>query len=372
MIDKDKIERDFGRDIWCIFGMPFDNCSIEDTCGLIDKAIKYNQQCILSTPSLHFIAVSRRNPEFKRSIMESDASTIDSAPIFWISRLLGYPIKEKVYGATLMEYLLTQRKDKNYRLFFFGGEEGAARMAFTAVNDRESGIRAAGYYFPGYGSVEEMSQDYVIAGINETDPDILLVALGAEKGVPWIARNKDKIKAKVICHFGAVINFIAGKIKRAPLRMQKLGLEWIWRIMQEPVLCKRYLRDGVIFLHILITRVAPHLIFLMFYRRFSQVADEPDIELKEDTRVKIHIKGVCNYLNNKAARNYFREAALIDKDVILDLSETEFVDNSFLGLLLILLKYKIMQKRKITIAMASGRLKRIFKFNLLENTFSIT
>jgi len=92
---------------------------------------------------------------------------------------------------------------------------------------------------PGFGTVESMSTDETLAEINRHNIDVIIVSLGAGKGQAWIEANRHKLNAPIISHLGAVINFFAGTVHRAPQWVQKQGLEWCWRILQEPSLWKR-------------------------------------------------------------------------------------------------------------------------------------
>lgn len=364
----DRAERDFARDAWCILGLPFDNCSIGDICGIIDDCVENKYSRVFSTPNLNWVIESTRDIGFKEAVIKSDVSVIDGWPVLWVSRLLGLPIENKAPGSALIEHILSKKGDRPYRLFFFGGEKGVAEEASRAVNAAGSKIRAVGHCYPGHGTIDEMSGDNVIRGINEARPDILLVSLGAKKGVSWIEKNRPRINAKFLAHFGAVINFIAGRVKRAPAWAQKIGAEWLWRIAQEPSLAARYLKDGFAFVCILIGRVIPCMIFMSVNRRYSLVKEEPFIETgDEGPAVRIKIEGVCNHLNAAPVRRHFKECAIMNKDVMLDLSGAVYVDNLFLGLLLVLLKYKLLQRKKLYIVNPTQTLNMALRFNLLND-----
>ena len=371
-INKVNIENDFARDVWCILGIPFDNYSMEDVCNVMDDRIAQGNQCVLSTPNLDWVSMSLRDSDFKKTIINSDVSVIDGTPIFWVSCLLGLPMKEKVPGSTLFGHILHNKRDKNYRLFFFGGQGDAAAQAFSAVNNMESKIRAVGYYNPGYGSIENMGKDDVIGKINEARPDILLVALGSKKGVSWIEKNKNKLSAKIISHLGATINFISGKVRRAPLWMQRIGIEWIWRIIEEPALWERYLKDGVTFIYLLVARVIPLSLYLLKNKKYALTKERPAIKTAEEgSSICMKINGVCNHVNDGTIRDHFKKLAGAEKDIVLDFTDTRYVDNSFLGLLLLLFKYQAMQQKKLSLVNVDRELAKIFKWNLLDDIMSI-
>jgi N-acetylglucosaminyldiphosphoundecaprenol N-acetyl-beta-D-mannosaminyltransferase len=120
------------------------------------------------------------------------------------------------------------------------------------INGDRGGLKAVGALNPGFGTVEQMSTADIIATINQTQPDILLVALGAKKGTQWIEHNRNRLNAKIISHLGTTINFMAGTVQRAPRLMRQFGMEWLWRICQEPKLFSRYVRDGLVLLRLFI------------------------------------------------------------------------------------------------------------------------
>jgi N-acetylglucosaminyldiphosphoundecaprenol N-acetyl-beta-D-mannosaminyltransferase len=359
------IDYDFNRKIWCILGLPFDGSTFETTLDFIDSCVKNNKQSVLSTLSVNFIDKALKDHSFRESIIQSDANVIDSTPMLWIVKFLGFPHKETITGSSLVQYLYSQKNKKKYSIFWFGGKKGTAEKAAIKTNSSQL-IKAVGHHYPRFVSVKEMSTEDIIHKINKTHPNLLLIALGAKKGVAWTEKNKQKLNANVISHVGAAMNFIAGNLKRAPVWMQKIGLEWLWRIKEEPKLCKRYFNDGKVLLRLLITRIIPHKIFLIKNKKYSFVEKEPNINIKENSsEILIKIKGVCNNLNSEVIRKCFKEFTKKKKDVTIDFSETKYVDNSFLGLLLVLLKYQKINDKKLEITNLDKTLREIFKLNLL-------
>ena len=132
---------------------------------------------------------------------------------------------------------------------------------------KRSGLYCVGSLQPGFGSVDEMSSNDIIDRINSTDADFLIASLGAQKGQSWLCRNHDRLRVPVRAHLGATMNFQAGVIKRCPNMMQRLGLEWLWRIKEEPNLWTRYLNDGSLFIFLLLTRVLPLVVASWLLRR---------------------------------------------------------------------------------------------------------
>jgi len=216
------------------------------TKALLRKTARNGKSVVLSTLNVNWVVESFRNPPFRAAIVNSEIVVLDGKPLLWLSKLHGFPMQEVVPGSTLIQELHhEQTGEPPLTIFLFGGEKSVAQLAMQRINATPGGLKAVGALNPGFGSVEELSTPDIIEAINRARPDILLVALGAKKGVQWIARNRHQLDARIISHLGATINFLAGTVQRAPQFMRRLGLEWLWRIYQEPKLISRYARDGL-------------------------------------------------------------------------------------------------------------------------------
>lgn len=229
-----------------VLGLPFDAVTTEQACERIVEAIDERQRCFISTANLNFVINAQKDTDFARSIKLSDLNLADGIPLIWAARFLNIPLPERVAGSTVFERLAEKASpEKPIRIFFFGGNEGVAEKACHNLNQQGSGLFCCGYYYPGIGSVESMSNENIIQQINAAKPDFLVVSLGAKKGQSWILHNLSQLDVPVVSHLGAVVNFVAGTVKRAPTFWQKAGLEWLWRIIEEPYLWRRYFNDGI-------------------------------------------------------------------------------------------------------------------------------
>src|SRR5262249_21744400 len=139
----------------------------------------------------------------------------------------------------------------------FGGQEGAAASAGERLNAEGKGLTCVGSYYPGFGTVDEMSSDTAMKAINGSGAEVLLAALGAAKGQAWLLRNHARLDVPVRAHLGAAINVQAGTVNRAPKWLQTIGFEWLWRIKEEPHLWRRYAFDGFALLRLLFMRILP-------------------------------------------------------------------------------------------------------------------
>lgn len=245
------------REIVCLLGLPID---VIDMAGAIDKvrhAVATRQRLFLSTPNLNFLVAAQKDEAFRESVLRSDLSVADGISLVMLGRLLGANLPERVTGSDLFEQLAQARTDRPIKVFFFGGPPGAGRRAAEQLNQNFTGMTCVGYHEAGFGSVESMSTPEIIASINASGADFVVAALGAKKGQAWILHNQHLLEAPVISHLGAVINFMAGTVRRSPRWLQRIGLEWIWRIFEEPALWRRYWEDGLVFLSLLARHALP-------------------------------------------------------------------------------------------------------------------
>lgn len=268
---------DFSRNVHCVFGLPFDAVTLEQAVASIRTAIARRTPCFFSTPNLNFLIAGQTNAAFRASVVHSDLSLADGMPIVWLAKLMGIPIAQRVAGSDVFE-ALRHSAGPAINVYFFGGPPGVAERAARQINAESKSMACVGFESPGYGSVEDMSSAETIVKINRSGADFLVVSLGAAKGQAWIERNLEALKVPVVSHLGAVVNFVAGGVKRAPRWMQKTGLEWVWRIREEPTLWKRYLSDGLGLVKLLITTAMPLLYYKCLHRESPSRAIEVCLE----------------------------------------------------------------------------------------------
>lgn len=249
-------QADFDRPPVCILGLPFDAVTIAQAVQRIRDDAFAGRRCFVSTPNLNFAIAAQRNPGFRGSILRSNLNLVDGMSLVWLGRLMGLTLPERASGADVFDALLAHT-GPSMTAYIFGGNEDAAQNACEQINRRNGGIRCVGFEFPGFGTIKSMSTDAHIDRINASGAQFVFVSLGAQKGQAWIEHNAGRLKAPVLSHLGAVVNFAAGTVSRAPVWVQRSGLEWLWRIKEEPTLWRRYLRDGVLGLALLLTRVLP-------------------------------------------------------------------------------------------------------------------
>lgn len=354
---------DFDRDVYCVAGLPFDAVSMADALSVLKSAARSRTRCFLSTPNLNFLIASRSDAAFRDSVIHSNLVVADGMPLVWIAKLLRIPVRERVAGSSLFEALRVQQTAHPMRVYFFGGPDGVAESAAQRINRGSTGMVCAGYQSPGFVSLEEMNTANRIAQINDSNADFLVVALGAKKGQAWIVQNLPRLNAPIISHLGAVVNFEAHKLKRAPAWMQHAGLEWLWRIKEEPELWRRYWHDGLGLLKLLATDVIPHALWLMRRQRHLNKSGNNNIYFECAESCRLIISGVVLDPVPAGIRSTLREASLKNSDVEIDLADAEYLSPGFLGLVLLLKKHLDEQHNKLKITGARPEMKRLLKWN---------
>jgi N-acetylglucosaminyldiphosphoundecaprenol N-acetyl-beta-D-mannosaminyltransferase len=335
--------RDLRREVHGLLGVPIDVTDLERTIAAIRSAVASNIQFFVSTVNVNFLIASRSDPEFRMSLLLSDLCTVDGMPIVWLARILGVPLPERVSGADIFQFLRQARDAKPLALYLFGGVDGVAAALCARLNSQVGGLRCAGFCFPGFGDMDSMSRPTFIEEINSSGADFLAVALGARKGQAWLVRNRDILSVPVRVHLGASINFEAGTIRRASKTLQMLGLEWLWRIKEEPHLWSRYLYDAIGLSRILVCNVLP-LIFGKIIEKWRALPD-PGFEVVTGNDgaqdAVVSVRGSATASNVSIAAGYFDVVLDAHKDVVIDLSAVQRLDSRFLGFLLMVNKVQL-------------------------------
>lgn len=222
-----------------------DNLTMDETLVEIDKLIQTNKNAYVVTPNVDHIVQLERGGELCKVYRDADLILTDGKPLIWISKWYGTPIKEKISGSDLFPLLCKMAAEKGYTMFFLGAAEGVAATAAKNLMKRYKGLNVVGTYSPPYGfEKDEAEMAKIEKMIKAVHPHILIVGLGCPKQELFILHYKDRLGVPIPLGLGASLDFEAGNIKRAPKWMANHGLEWLFRITQDPKrLAKRYLVD---------------------------------------------------------------------------------------------------------------------------------
>ncbi|MEO1253125.1 MAG: WecB/TagA/CpsF family glycosyltransferase [Pseudomonadota bacterium] len=351
------------RDAWCVFGAPIDLATIDAAIAEIDDAVTARRRLSFVTPNVNWLVRAAASEAARREIRDADLSLADGAPVALMARLLGAPLAGRVAGADLFETLRRRpgfAGQRAIRVYFFGGRDGAAEAAAEALGQAGSALTSAGWMNPGFGDLESMSAPAVIDAINAAKPDFVVVALGAAKGQAWIDRNQDRLEAPVIAHLGAVVDFTGGAIRRAPKLLQRMHLEWAWRIKEEPALWRRYARDGAMLSRLLITRLAPSLFALSTQKSSGDARAARDASRHG---AALRLAGDHRHGGLGAARAAFKDALEEDGDIVLDCEGLGRVDMAFVGLLVLFERELARRGRRLLVAKISKTHHRLLALN---------
>lgn len=215
--------------------------AVDRVIALCDK----KNPAYVVTPNVDHIVLLEEHEEFRSSYADADLVLADGMPIVWASYLLQEPLKGRVAGSDLAPALCARAAQTGHRIFLFGAAPGVAEKAAAVLRERYSGIRVVGAYSPPLGFDKDPEQTAeALAILNESGADLIFLAMSTISQEVFMYRNHERLGQGVMLGIGATIDFIAGEKVRAPVFLQKIGLEWAFRLCQEPKrLFWRYARD---------------------------------------------------------------------------------------------------------------------------------
>jgi N-acetylglucosaminyldiphosphoundecaprenol N-acetyl-beta-D-mannosaminyltransferase len=358
---------DFDRNVYCVLGLPFDAIGMEGALTRVREAVRLSKPCFFSTPNLSFVTAAQTNPGLRDSVLRSDMSIADGMPLLWAARLMGVPLPERVAGSSLFTRLWQGAPAEPIKVFFFGGDAGVAAAAAQRLNSAGNGLRCVGHESPGFGSVQQMSGDDCIARINTSGAEFIVVSIGVAKGQAWIEHNRARLQAPVIAYLGAVVNFVAGKVERAPRWMQHGGLEWLWRIKEEPALWRRYARDGATFGRLLATRVLPYAWQVRRNAPGAAALAEAAIDVVHaEAATELRLRGAWIADNLVPLRRALSAAWQEGNPLRLDLSGVSHLDSAAVALLCTLWAHCAQQARPLDIGEVGPAVQRVLRYCCAE------
>ena len=228
-----------------MMGCWVDNLTMEETLGTVENFIHSGQPHQHVVVNVDKIVKASRDPVLRNIINGCDLINADGMPVVWASRLLGKPLKERVTGVDLFESLMERSAEKGWRVFLLGAREEVVSRVAQIYPARYPGLTIAGYR-NGYWKPEDEAG--VANAIAATRPDILFVAISSPKKENFLARYQAAMKIPFAMGVGGTFDVAVGLVRRAPVWMQKAGLEWFYRFLQEPRrMFRRYFIDDMAF-----------------------------------------------------------------------------------------------------------------------------
>jgi len=256
-----------------ILGLPVNSLTMEDVLRRADQSVASRKQLLLGVINAAKVVNARKNACLKQSLQQANLILADGVPIVWLSRLMGFGLPERIAGIDIMYKLLELSSEKNYAVYFLGAKPDVLRKVIEFVQNNYPGLRIAGFR-DGY--FKQSEEKEVAEEIRESKADILFVAMSSPKKENFLEKWH-RFTLVPICHgVGGSFDIIAGITKRAPAWMQKCGLEWLYRVIQEPArMWKRYLVTNTIFIKLSFGAIV-RARFSRLFRRFAHCSQKSE------------------------------------------------------------------------------------------------
>lgn len=229
-----------------IYGINIDNTSLDKASETIEKYLNGDQVKTIFTPNTEIVMAAKKDNDLIDLINRADLVVPDGIGLVYASRIKKKPLYERVTGFDLSMRILEIANKNGHSIYLLGGKEGIARQAGLNIKKNYPNINISGYhngYFKGShnGNKDSEEELNMIKDINSVKPNIIFVGLGFPKQEIWIDENKQRVKSRLIIGNGGVMDILSGNAKRAPEVFQKLGLEWLYRLINDPKRLRRQL-----------------------------------------------------------------------------------------------------------------------------------
>lgn len=233
-----------------VLGVRVDAVQIPDVIGLLEEWIARRDACrYVAVTGMHGVMEAQRDAGFREVLNEADLVVPDGMPLVWCARLRGHALPRRVYGPELMHTFCRQTAAMGYRHFFYGGDPGVAEKLAAILQQSCPGIQIAGVYSPPFRELTPEEDSQVIGMIQAARPDVLWVGLSTPKQETWMHAHCNALCVPALIGVGAAFDILSGRKRQAPAWMREHGLEWLFRLLQEPRrLFRRYVVYGSQFL----------------------------------------------------------------------------------------------------------------------------
>jgi N-acetylglucosaminyldiphosphoundecaprenol N-acetyl-beta-D-mannosaminyltransferase len=227
-----------------VLGVPLALTDYERTIDWIDATIVAGGRGYICVAAVHTVMACQEDDELRAAVLGSSLTVPDGQPLVWAMNALGHELPHRVYGPDLMARYCEHAAATGARMFLYGGRDQDALVKLGLnLRSKHPGLKIVGGYVPPFRPLTAEEEDAVVDEINASGADVVWVGIGVPKQEKWMARMRDRLDPPVLVGVGAAFDFHAGLVPQAPRWMQSMGLEWAYRLAQEPRrLWKRYLR----------------------------------------------------------------------------------------------------------------------------------
>jgi N-acetylglucosaminyldiphosphoundecaprenol N-acetyl-beta-D-mannosaminyltransferase len=227
-----------------VLGVPLAIIDYEQTLDWIDASVEEGQRDYLCVAAVHTVMACQEDPALRAAVLGATFTVPDGQPLVWALNALGHRLPDRVYGPELMERACARAARTGQRFYLYGGRNhGALAELARMLRLRHPGLKIVGGHCPPFHALSDAEEDAIAEEINRSGADVVWVGIGVPKQEKWMARMRDRLDAPVLVGVGAAFDFHAGLVPQAPDALQRVGLEWVFRLAQEPRrLWRRYLR----------------------------------------------------------------------------------------------------------------------------------
>ena len=350
-----------------VLGVPFNNVTMDEAVKIIEEKIDGGGFHQVATANVDFLMHAIHDQELQNILCSCSLVVPDGMPILWSARLMGSKLKERVCGIDLVPRLAELAARRGYRVYLLGASEKSSQRASEQLQKSYPGLCIVGRYSPPSRPLEEMNHEEILQRIEQARPDILLVAFGNPKQEKWLSMHRDRLKVPVSIGIGGSLDMIAGKLTRAPRWMQKSGMEWFFRAVQEPRrLIGRYISDAIT-----LGRYLP--------QQMAATASQPRTSGPSNIfSNRVGNTEIITIQGNLTGRlladfeRYTRNATDAGMHIVLNMAESGYFGPNTLGSLVQLMTS--MQRRKLHLWLAEMRphLVRLLRSSRLDSCFKTT
>lgn len=316
-----------------MLGVPFDLVTMAQAVAITERMIESRRPHYLVTVDSDFVVQSLQDVELRRILLDAHLILCDGTPLVWASRWLGNPLPERVAGSDLTPLLISTAAEKSWRVFLLGTKPETLDRAVSNLRAQHPRLQIVGHLSPPFSPLLEMDHESIRRAIKEARPDLLLVGLGCPKQEKWINMHYRTLGVPVSIGVGGAFDLLAGEVSRAPMWMQDSGLEWLYRLSQEP---RRLLRRYATGFWVLSTGLLAQWWQLQVRRRRHAARYRRLMVVAEKTEAGFEMVKIPPRFDAAIVREHewlwkcFTQAPT---HLLVDLSSVQFIDSTGVGLL---------------------------------------
>lgn len=331
-----------------LFGVPFHNVTFEEAIQWTVDRVRSGKPGFIATANLDFLVLAQKDAGLRDVLREADLVIADGFPPVSLAPFYGPPLKGRVTGSDITPMLAARAEKEGISIYGLGAAEGVAAKAMEVLKKRHPDLKVAGAWSPPYAPLEQMDHDEILRRLDEAGPDILFTAFGAPKQDKFNHMHVKTWKVPVAIGIGGTLDFIAGAQHRAPVWLQKIHCEWLWRWGTNPKRFTRRYLSNIAFL----LRAIGLTLQLQFGRNVPADVDQSKApNWKEYGATYCEFRGVGRLPDADGGR------------VVVDLRDTVMLDSREIGALLELSK----RTDKTVLLHAGSKIRKLFKFSKLTD-----